>query len=159
LDPDNLFDYWWKKKTKDSFKERAECLIQQYSNYTVRKVNQTIDGWKTLGENISDNGGINMAFRAYKKWLSTQGQHPEVLELEQLPGLNVTNTQLFFLSFAQTWCSAKSKNVIKHLLETDVHSPDKFRVIGSLSNSKDFARAYNCPIGTKMNPQTKCSIW
>lgn len=55
-----------------------------------------VDGVNTQGENIADNGGIKQAFHAYKKWLSYHSDHNETL-----PGINATNTQLFFLNFAQ----------------------------------------------------------
>lgn len=48
---------------------------------------------------------------------------------------------------------------IKNKLKTAVHSPGKFRVIGTLSNSEDFAREYHCPLGSPMNPVRKCSVW
>lgn len=47
----------------------------------------------------------------------------------------------------------------KNKLKTAVHSPGKFRVIGTLSNTRDFAQVFNCPLGTPMNPIKKCSVW
>jgi neprilysin len=125
----------------------------------VADVGQNIDGENTQGENIADNGGIKQAFRAYKHWLAYQVHNPEIQELEQLPGLNATNKQLFFLNFAQVWCGAMRKEAQKNKLKTAVHSPGKFRVIGTLSNSEDFAREYKCPVGSPMNPRNKCIVW
>ena len=56
---------WWKPKTEEEFKKRAQCMVLQYSNYTVKQVNQNLNGILTLGENIADNGGIHEAYLAY----------------------------------------------------------------------------------------------
>jgi len=124
----------------------------------VSEVGIAVDGENTQGENIADNGGIKQAFWAYKKWLQTAvGQ--DALVNETLPGLNATNTQLFFLNFAQVWCGAMRPEASRNKLKTAVHSPGKFRVIGTLSNSAEFAKEYNCPVGSPMNPAKKCSVW
>ncbi|XP_055523630.1 neprilysin-4 [Wyeomyia smithii] len=149
---------WWSDHAIEAFHERASCLVQQYGKYTIDEVGVQIDGESTQGENIADNGGIKQAFRAYTKWLSEQTS-TEVLENETLPGLNVTNKQLFFLNFAQVWCGAMRPEATRNKLKTAVHSPGKFRVIGTLSNSEDFARVYDCAPGTPMNPADKCSVW
>lgn len=89
-----------------------------------------IDGSITAGENIADNGGIKQAYRAYEKWLQNHCQSDECIEQEHLPGLNVTNKQLFFLNFAQVWCGAMRPEATKSKMKTAVHSPGRFRVIG-----------------------------
>ena len=76
-----------------------------------------------------------------------------------LPGLNLTQKQLFFVSFGQLWCSKYRDQALKRLIKTDAHSPGIFRVIGTLQNNEDFAKAFNCPKGSKMNPEKKCSVW
>lgn len=116
-----------------------------------------LDGVSTQGENIADNGGIKQAFKAYKKWL--EGQEEEIMSNEVLPGLESTSGQLFFLNFAQIWCGAMRPEATKNKLKTAVHSPGRYRVIGTLSNSEDFANEFNCPKGSAMNPKNKCSVW
>lgn len=105
------------------------------------------------GENIADNGGLKQSFRAYKKWVSVHGEEPA------LPGLNLTHDQLFFLNYAQIWCGSMRPEDALTKIRSSVHSPGIIRVIGPLSNSKDFAEAYNCPVGSRMNPTSKCSVW
>ncbi|XP_020279873.1 endothelin-converting enzyme 1-like isoform X3 [Pseudomyrmex gracilis] len=145
---------WWRDEAIYSFHMRAQCLIDQYAHYTVKEVGMKIDGVNTQGENIADNGGIKQAFRAYEKWLrSNEGED------ETLPGMSATGKQLFFLNFAQVWCGSMRPEAIRNKLKTAVHSPGKFRVIGTLSNSKEFAQAFNCPPGSPMNPASKCSVW
>merc|ERR1712029_518918 len=77
-----------------------------------------------------------------------------------LPGLqHLKNDQLFFLNFAQVWCGSFRHEALRFKLKTAVHAPGKYRVIGTLSNSKEFAKAFNCPAKMPMNPEDKCSVW
>lgn len=145
---------WWRDEAIDGFHQRAQCLIDQYTRYTVTEVGMQIDGVNTQGENIADNGGIKQAFRAYERWLRLNEK-----EDETLPGMSATGKQLFFLNFAQVWCGSMRPEATRNKLKTAVHSPGKFRVIGTLSNSKDFAQVFNCPPGSPMNPVNKCSVW
>ncbi|XP_073991272.1 neprilysin-like 8 isoform X2 [Rhodnius prolixus] len=145
---------WWKDEAITNFHERAQCIIDQYSKYVVEEVGIQIDGVNTQGENIADNGGIKESFRAYKKWMMANGDVDETL-----PGLNYTGLQLFFLNFAQVWCGETRPAASRNKLKTAVHSPGKYRVIGTLSNSEDFSKVFNCPLGSPMNPVKKCSVW
>ncbi|XP_026830535.1 neprilysin-4 isoform X2 [Ooceraea biroi] len=154
FDKDGNLHRWWKDEAIDGFHQRAQCLIDQYARYTVAEVGMQIDGINTQGENIADNGGIKQAFRAYEKWLRLNEE-----EDETLPGMSATGKQLFFLNFAQVWCGSMRPEATRNKLKTAVHSPGKFRVIGTLSNSKDFAQVFNCPPGSPMNPVNKCSVW
>lgn len=156
FDRDGNLHRWWTDMDIKGFHERAQCLISQYGNYTVAEVGIKVDGENTQGENIADNGGIKQAFRAYNHWLKN---NPSSIQSEILPGINATHTQLFFLNFAQVWCGAMRPEATRSKLKTAVHSPGKFRVIGTLSNSDEFAKEYNCPIGSPMNPQQKCIVW
>ncbi|XP_046737494.1 neprilysin-4-like isoform X3 [Diprion similis] len=154
FDKDGNLHRWWKDDAIVGFHQRAQCLIDQYSHYTVTEVGMQIDGVNTQGENIADNGGIKQAFRAYQRWLNANGDVNETL-----PGISATGKQLFFLNFAQVWCGSMRPEATRNKLKTAVHSPGKFRVIGTLSNSEDFAKVYGCPVGAPMNPFKKCSVW
>ncbi|OAD59770.1 Endothelin-converting enzyme 1 [Eufriesea mexicana] len=154
FDKDGNLHRWWKDEAIHGFHERAQCLIDQYSHYVVSEVGMQIDGMNTQGENIADNGGIKQAFRAYERWLHANGDADETL-----PGLIATGKHLFFLNFAQVWCGSMRPEATRNKLKTAVHSPGKFRVIGTLSNSKDFAEVFHCPLGAPMNPVNKCSVW
>ncbi|XP_034178360.1 neprilysin-4 isoform X2 [Osmia lignaria lignaria] len=154
FDKDGNLHRWWKDEAIYGFHERAQCLIDQYSHYTVSEVGMQIDGINTQGENIADNGGIKQAFRAYERWMRVNGDVDETL-----PGMNATGKQLFFLNFAQVWCGSMRPEATRNKLKTAVHSPGKFRVVGTLSNSEDFAEVFNCPLGAPMNPVNKCSVW
>lgn len=148
----NLVD-WWQSETKERYLEKAQCIVYQYGNYTVEDVGLNLNGINTQGENIADNGGIKEAYLAYRKWV--ERNHPE----KKLPGLPYTPQQLFWISSANTWCSKYRPEAMKLRITTGYHSPGKFRVIGPLSNMEDFSRDFNCPLGSKMNPVKKCTVW
>ncbi|XP_014239311.1 endothelin-converting enzyme homolog isoform X5 [Cimex lectularius] len=143
---------WWNNRTIEKFKEQTECVVKQYSNYELdsKKLN---NGKQTLGENIADNGGLKAAYRAYIDRVSKSKEEP------LLPAVNMTHKQLFFLSFAQVWCSASTDQATNLHVEKDSHSIPKYRVIGSLSNFQEFADNFNCKLGSRMNPKEKCVVW
>lgn len=149
----NLKD-WWHPETAEAFKQKKKCIIEQYGNYTDKSTNMSINGVLSQGENIADTAGIKLAYRAYKSSM-------EKLNLidPTLPGLPFTQDQLFWLSAAQTWCSVERTEVKKILIATDNHALSQFRVLGTLSNSKEFANDFNCPENSNMNPTKKCEIW
>jgi membrane metallo-endopeptidase-like protein 1 len=80
-----------------------------------------VNGNLTLGENIADNGGIKEAYGAYQKWLTRNKQEP------LLPGLGYDQNQLFFINYAQLWCSKYRSVILQLLIMLDVHSPNQFR--------------------------------
>ena len=76
-----------------------------------------------------------------------------------LAGLTYMPEQMFWISYAQLWCSKYHDSALREQILTDSHSPGEFRVIGPLSNNNDFAKDFNCPVGSRMNPEKKCSVW
>ncbi|XP_064642722.1 membrane metallo-endopeptidase-like 1 isoform X4 [Lineus longissimus] len=154
FDKDGNLKQWWGSSVVDAFKNKAQCIIDQYGNYTVAEVNMNLNGVQTQGENIADNGGLKQAYKAYREWVVSQGH-----EEPKLPGINLENNQLFFLNFAQIWCGDRRPASAMNKILTGVHSINRFRVIGSVSNSQEFAEAYKCPVGSKMNPNNKCAVW
>ncbi|KAK6634979.1 hypothetical protein RUM44_000228 [Polyplax serrata] len=148
----NLID-WWAKETEQKFIERAQCIIDQYGNYTAEEVGLQLNGINTQGENIADNGGVKEAYRAYVKWTQRHGEEP------MLPGLPYTPKQLFWISAANTWCCKYRPEALKIRIITGVHSPGMFRTNGPLSNMPEFSKDFKCPLGSKMNPVKKCLVW
>ncbi|KAF7286321.1 hypothetical protein GWI33_006050 [Rhynchophorus ferrugineus] len=153
FDKDGNMMQWWNNATIRAFRERTQCIIDQYSRYKIDEVGLYVNGRMTQGENIADNGGLKQSFRAYKKWVAQHGEE------DQLPGLNLTHDQLFFLNYAQIWCGSMRPEDALTKVRSSVHSPGPIRVLGPLSNSWDFSKAYKCPIGSPMNPTNKCSVW
>ncbi|XP_076238295.1 neprilysin-11 [Calliopsis andreniformis] len=147
---------WWSQETLQHYHKKVECIIKQYSNYHLPELgnNFTVNGINTQGENIADNGGIREAFRAYRRLKMRNSSQ------QALPGLaKYSQEQLFFLGFAQVWCGNYTNGALKSKLVQEVHAPNHFRVIGTLSNNADFAKAWNCPVGSPMNPPHKCILW
>ncbi|VIO94277.1 Uncharacterized protein BM_BM7419 [Brugia malayi] len=114
-----------------------------------------INGLRTLGENIADNGGIKEAFRAYRNYIKKIGH-----EEKRLPGLeHLDMNQIFFLSSAQMWCGHSRPAALIRQVLTDQHAPLRLRVNGVVVNQPGFAEAFKCPPNSPMNPISKCSLW
>lgn len=144
---------WWTNGTIESYVNMTQCFVDQYSNYFVPELGEHVDGKKTLGENIADNGGVREALEALRKHLRKHGPEPK------LPGFeHLSSEQLFFLSFGNLWCGVSTIENLKLDLE-DEHSPQQFRARGALQNNKDFAIIWHCPPGSPMNPNKKCVIF
>ncbi len=144
----NLRD-WWTPKVSEEFDHRAQCVVTQFDGY-VSVDNEHVNGKLTLGENIADLGGIKLAHAAYRT------QHPTV---EAPPKGGFSDDQLFFLGFAQSWCTNRRDEFARMRVKVDPHAPAKFRVNGPLSNSPDFAAAFQCKAGSPMVRATNCTIW
>lgn len=142
---------WWDQASYAKFVKKEGCMKREYEQYSVQ--GRPLNGLKTLGENIADNGGLKLAYEAYHKW-SDEHDHDSTL-----PKLGLTPNQLFFLSFAQIWCEKTTPSFALTDLQVDVHSPGRFRVDVTLKNSQAFAKAYGCRVGSPMNPEDKCAIW
>ncbi|KAL7037420.1 hypothetical protein ACKWTF_009205 [Chironomus riparius] len=145
---------WWDPETTEAFKDKKQCFIDQFGNYTDKATNMSINGITSQGENIADSAGLKLAYRAYISAMNKLKTRDPIL-----PGLPYSPEQLFWLSAAQTWCSVERPEVKKIQILTDNHAPSEFRVIGTLSNSEEFARDFNCDLGTPMNPVKKCEVW
>lgn len=129
----------------------------EYGNLTTYS-GEHINGLQTLGENIADNGGLKAAFRAF----TSLKPEEKNLNLGSLPGLNLTENQLFFLSFAQVWCDISTPQSEHLSAMEDAHSPPRLRVLGTLANSRSFAQEYQCKPGSRMNPidpKLHCQVW
>ena len=119
---------WWDNSTIQAFKEKAECFVEQYHNYTIPGPDEEplhINGRLTLGENIADAGGLTASFQA---WKAREQANPG----ELLPGLqNFTKEQLFFMSYSNWWCGKVRKEKAIQGVRTDPHSPFFLRILVS----------------------------
>jgi len=153
FDKDGNIGQWWDDKTLASFLAKTKCMIDQYSSYKVEEVDKYVDGENTLAENIADNGAIKTSYEAFQKHEEANGPG------QRLPGLVQYNSkQLFFLNLAQVDCTVDRLSSLKDQVTAGYHTPGKWRVIGSISNSPEFAKAFSCPVGSVMNPVDKCNI-
>ncbi|XP_076623898.1 uncharacterized protein LOC143343172 [Colletes latitarsis] len=148
----------WLAAMAAAYDQRALCFVDQFNKYSlVKGENTTVEGYgnQTIGENIADTMGLLAVYRAYQR-----RERKCVQPDPALPGLeNFSNDQIFFLSFANTWCEAEDPEATLRSAKYDVHSTGRLRVIGSVSNSEDFSKAFSCPVGSPMNPENKCNIW
>lgn len=147
----NLVD-WWGNQSAQQFNDLAQCFIDEYSQFVIYGHHE--NGVSTLGENIADNGGLRISYDALQTWLDDHNYDDALL-----PGLNMTHSQQFFLSFAQTWCSAYKPQYAIMLLANDVHSNGRDRVNGVVRNMPEFAEAFDCPADAKLNPSKRCTLW
>jgi endothelin-converting enzyme/putative endopeptidase len=149
-DGHGVLSNWWSPKVKEDFVSRSQCLKDQYSGYQVLP-GVNVNGKLTITENIADNGGIKLAFGAY---MLEKRNHPDN---QVFAGLN--DSQQFYVSFAQSWCTNARDEYLRTQVTRDSHSPSQFRVNGPLANSLDFRQAFNCPIGSAMAPVNRCEMW
>ena len=143
---------WWAPEVAERFEERAACLEAQYSGYEVQP-DLFVNGKLTLGENIADLGGIKQSHRAYTRWREQNGAEPEIAGL--------TNDQLFFVAYAQAWCSVQTPESEAERVQRDPHSPPRFRVNGPVRNVRVFGEAFGCEVGQPLYPEEDdiCVIW
>jgi putative endopeptidase len=140
---------WWTKTDADEFQKRADCVSDQYSQYTVID-DIKINGKLTLGEDLADLGGTWLAYLAWKS--ATRDQ-----DSQQIDGF--TPDQRYFIGMAQWACGderAESKRM--HAI-TDEHSPDEYRINGVVSNMPEFGKAFACRVGQPMVHSQPCRIW
>lgn len=150
---------WWTNTTSKHFDERKNCIAEQYSKYTVDDGKGGVvhvNGNLTSGENIGDAGLIY----AYHAWKSQESEGLMSGTEYTLPGLqNYTREQLFFIAYGRIWGRNMKTAAAVQQVRTDPHSPARYRVDGTLSNIPEFAKAFNCPKKTPMNPEKRCSLW
>lgn len=149
-DKDGNLENWWAPDDRIAFEKQAEGLAEQFSRYELYGTH--IDGKLTLGENLSDLGGIAIAFDAYQR--SLQGKEQHIID-------GFTAEQRFFLGYAQVWRGKQRKETVLQRLVTDPHAPDKFRVNGPLSNTPEFYRAFGVSEAHKMfrPAEERVKIW
>ena len=146
----NLQD-WWTEEDAKEFKQRAQCLVDQYSAYEpVKGVH--LNGQLTLGENTADNGGVRLSYMAL---LDRLGK--DVDAQKKIDGF--TPQQRFFLAFAQVWCQNETPEEARRRAQLDPHSPGEFRVNGVVSNMPEFRQAFGCKEGQPMAPVHSCKVW
>ncbi|HZT38073.1 MAG TPA: M13 family metallopeptidase [Bryobacteraceae bacterium] len=144
----NLRD-WWKPEDARRFEERTDCLVKEYSSFSVED-SVHVNGKLTLGENTADNGGIRLALMAF---LADLANKPK----SDIDGF--TPEQRFFLGYGQIWCENVSPELARMLANVDPHSPPRYRVNGVLSNMPEFQKAFGCAAGQPMVRRPACRVW
>lgn len=148
---DGTMTNWWTDEDRAEFMRRAQVVVDQYSQYEALP-GLFVNGQLTLGENIGDIGGLAMAFEALTAALE---EHP----VGEIDGF--TPQQRFFLSWAQSWRGNQREENLRVQVNTDPHSPRKFRANGPVSNMPEFAAAFGCQPGDPMvrPEEQRVHIW
>uniref|UniRef100_A0A0N4Z1X9 Zincin n=1 Tax=Parastrongyloides trichosuri TaxID=131310 RepID=A0A0N4Z1X9_PARTI len=150
------FKKWWDEGSKEKFLNKTDCFVKMYSNVLVKEVDQYLDGYITQGENIADDGGIRVAFKAMRKALELESINKNI----KVKGLEeFDNDQLFFINYAFNWCSVDTKEGLKFQIREEVHTIPKYRVNVLLRNNEDFRVAFNCESHDNMVNDQTCRIF
>jgi putative endopeptidase len=146
----NLRD-WWTKEDAEKFTQRAAVVGTQFDAFTPLD-SVHVNGKLTMGENLADLGGLNIAFTALQKSLAGKPK-------TKIDGF--TPEQRFFLAYAQIWRTNQRPEAIRQQVLTDPHSPAQFRTNGPLQNMPQFFDAFGCKEDAKMVRATadRAKIW
>ena len=131
-DADGNLKDWWTSEDAENYKARSSVIEKQYGSY-VAIDSLHLNGKLTLGENTADIGGLGISYGALQKALAGKPR-------PKIDGF--TPDQRFFLSFAQIWRNNIRPEALKLRVNTDPHSPGRFRTIGPLSNMSEFQAAF-----------------
>ena len=149
--PDGALRDWWTAADAQVFTARTARLIRQFSAFEALP-GLKVNGANTVGENIGDLGGLNVALEAYR--ISLKGQPAPVID-------GLTGEQRFFLAYAQLWRQKYREGALRELVMSDEHSPSQFRVNGPLPNIDEWYAAFNVQPGDKLYlpPVERVRIW
>jgi putative endopeptidase len=146
----NLRD-WWTKSDHKNFAAKTKQLVAQYNGFSPVK-GYFVNGELTLGENIADNSGLAIAYKAYK--LALHGKKAPVID-------GLTGDQRFYSGWAQVWRMKMREAQQLVYLKTDPHSPGQFRVNGTVRNQPGYYEAFGVKPGDKMYlpPKERVIMW
>lgn len=142
---------WWTEGDRKKFEARTQLLVNQYNEFQPLD-SVYVNGQLTLGENIADLAGLTVAYDAYMISLKNKTK-------TKIDGF--TPEQRFFIGFAQVWRGHSRPEYVRNQVLTDPHSPQQFRVIGTLSNMPEFYQAFGVKKGNKMwrEDSKRVKIW
>jgi putative endopeptidase len=142
---------WWTPEDQAKFKAKTKALVEQYNTYTVLDTLH-VNGAFTLGENIGDLGGLNVAYEAFQMTKQSKSN-------QKIDGL--TPDQRFFLAWAQIRKSAMRPETAAQSILTDPHSPSEYRAVGPVVNMDAWYKAFNVQPGDKLykKPEERIKIW
>lgn len=143
---------WWTDQDREKFEVKTQMLAKQFAEYTAVDTFH-VNGQLTLGENIADLGGLTIAYYAFKRSLVGK---PAPKKID-----GFTAEQRFFIGWAQGWRNKANDKFLINMVKTNPHSPAKFRVLGPLSNMKEFYEAFGVKEGDKLyrKPENRVEVW
>jgi putative endopeptidase len=148
----NMVD-WWIDSDREAFEKLAAVLIAQFDALSPAATPDIhVNGAFTVGENIGDLSGLEIAYKAYK--LALNGADAPVID-------GLTGDQRFFLSWAQAWRGKNRPEEVRRRIATDPHSPDEFRCNQIVRNLEPFYQAFLVTPGDAMwlEPSDRVRIW
>ncbi len=150
-DKDGTLRNWWTAEDRKKFDAKTGALAKQFDGYTILD-SIHVNGKLTLGENIGDLGGLNVAYTAFK--LTKEGQSTEKID-------GFTPDQRFFLSWAQVWRGKMLPETAAQQVVTDPHSPTQYRAIAAPVNMDAWYAAFDVKPGDKLykKPEDRIRIW
>ncbi|PWK79939.1 putative endopeptidase [Mucilaginibacter oryzae] len=150
-DADGTLRDWWTAEDANKFKSRADQVVAQYNAFKVLD-SLHVNGKLTLGENLADLGGLNIAYEAFSKTKQARSGN-------KADGF--MPDQRFFLSWAQVWRSAQTPEAAAQRILTDPHSPEQFRTNAPVTNMDAWYKAFDVKPGDKMykKPEERIKIW
>ena len=151
FDPQGRLRNWWSPASNERFRALTTRLGAQYNSYV--SAGQHVNGQLTMGENIGDLGGIEMAYSAYRRYVAAHGE-PAVRD-------GLTGDQRFFLAYAQAWRDYWREGLLRRVVLTNPHSPSMYRVNGVVRNVDAWYRAFNIQPGDRLYlpPEQRVHIW
>ena len=143
---------WWTAASAAAYNKQAGALVKQYDAFEPIP-GMHIKGQLTLGENLGDLGGLEVAYAAYRRYVADHGEPPVIGGL--------TGDQRFFIAYGYSWQSKFREGVVRERLLTDPHSPAKYRVNGVVRNMDAWYRAFAVQPGDKLYlpPDQRIRIW
>jgi endothelin-converting enzyme/putative endopeptidase len=152
FDADGNLKDWWQKSDAEKFQKLTDCFVNEYGGFSPVPGIE-LNGKLTLGENTADNGGIHLAYFALMDDLAKKSIP------RQTKADGYTESQQFFLGFAQVWCENVRPEQARLWAQTDPHSPGRFRTDGVVANMPQFSEAFGCKAGDKMYVAKGCRVW
>nr|XP_034324894.1 endothelin-converting enzyme 1 [Crassostrea gigas] len=158
---EGVHEDWWSNQTTNKWKDAKKCVENYYNNQSMGPftipgqtipVKVPVNGLRWSAEAMAETSGVQIAYKAYKKWVQKNGGE------KLAPGLGLTNDQMFFVSYAQASCYNRNDNVgyynaVRGLVSEDI------RTNSALAQIKEFSTAFNCPAKTPMNAEVKCAMY
>ncbi|KAK5643041.1 hypothetical protein RI129_009208 [Pyrocoelia pectoralis] len=147
-DENGSFYPWLTAEARVQFTKRRNCFVSQYGKYYIPEIGEYVDPNKSINENMADTIGLQQSYKAFML----------LNHKSSVSDTNMSLEKLFFVAYGTMWCAQETPEYLQKL-QNGNYAPNRYRVIGAVSNSEEFAKAFNCPLGSRMNPVNKCMLW
>ncbi|CAK8698313.1 unnamed protein product [Clavelina lepadiformis] len=134
---------WFSETVSNNYDSLKNCVHKKYLDFDSEIVGN-------IFENVADIAGVRLAYDTYKR--NKPKEERQILA-------EFSNEKIFFIGFAQTWCTKDALSSPPTKQAQRNHAMEKYRVLGSLSQFEEFANEFQCPLGSPMNPMLKCTVW